>query len=112
MAKRPTKRELWHPVDTYDEQDLRSIQLLARYAMGAERPWPPGEEPPVPTPMDVKRLFDFVINKSSQRYENPGMIALGTAHPDKVVWMMCGRMQVGKELSKLMVLKPDKVSGK
>ena len=104
MAKRPTK-QLWHPVDTYDEQDIRSIQTLARYAMGAEIEWPKGQEPPVPTPADVKQMFDCIINKLSQRYENPGMAALASDHPDKVVWIMCGRLQVGKELSKLMTLK-------
>lgn len=110
MAK-PTKRELWHPVDTYDKDDIRAIQSLALYAMGAERPWPPGDEPPVPSPLDVKRALDCIIHKLSQRYENPAIAAFEAGDPN-MVWYMCGRLSVGKEITKLMVLKPEKIEGK
>ena len=36
------KRETWHPVDTYDVQDIRAIQSLVLYAQQAERPAEPG----------------------------------------------------------------------
>jgi hypothetical protein len=104
MAKRPTKRELWHPVDTYDEQDIRSIQALARYAMGAEIEWPVGQEPPVPTPMDVKRAFDCIVHKLAQTYENGSMGAFASGDPN-VVWFIDGRRSVGQALTKLMSLK-------
>lgn len=104
MAKRPTKRELWHPVDSYDEQDIRSIQTLARYAMGAEIEWPVGQEPPVPTPMDVKRALDCIVHKLAQTYENGAMGAFA-AGDTNVVWFIDGRRSVGQALSKIMALK-------
>jgi hypothetical protein len=108
MAKRPTKKELWHPVDTYDKDDIRAIQSLALYAMGADRPWPPGEEPPVPSPLDVKRALDCIVYKLAQTYENPAMAAFGAQDPN-VVWFISGRASVGQAISKLIRLKPDKV---
>jgi hypothetical protein len=107
MSKRPTKRELWHPVDTYDEQDIRSIQALALYAMGAERPWPKGEEPPVPSPMDVKRALDCIIYKLAQTYEEPFV----QGQPDAVAYVL-GRRSVGLGIIKLMKLKAGAVAGR
>jgi hypothetical protein len=111
MSKRPTKRELWHPVDTYDEQDIRSIQALALYAMGAERPWPAGQEPPVPSPMDVKRALDCIIYKLAQTYENGSMAAFSAQDPN-VAWFIDGRRSVGQALTKLMVLKVAAFGGR
>lgn len=111
MANRQRRKQLWEPVDTYDEADIRSVQLLAMYAKGAEQPWPPGDEPPVPTPHDVKRVFDLVVHKLSQRYEDPAMAAFEAKDPN-VVWYMSGRLSVGKALSKIMVLRAEHFKGK
>jgi hypothetical protein len=107
MAKRPTKRELWHPVDSYDEQDIRSIQTLARYAMGAEIEWPVGQEPPVPTPMDVKRALDCIVYKLAQTYEEQ----FTQGQPDAVAYLL-GRRSVGLAIVKLMRLKVAAFAGK
>lgn len=111
MANRPTKKELWHPVDSYDVQDIRAIQALALYAMGAERPWPPGEEPPVPTPHQVKLALDCIVYKLSQTYENGAMAAFSSGNPD-VAWFIDGRRSVGQALVKLMSLKASAMLGK
>lgn len=94
------KKELWHPVDSYDVDDIRSIQLLALYAQGAERPWPPGEAPPTPTEHDVKRMFDCIIYKLAQTYEEPFV----QGQPDAVAYVL-GRASVGRALVKLMKIK-------
>lgn len=99
------KKELWHPVDTYDDEDIRAIQALALYAQGAERPWPAGvEPPPPPTEQQVKRALDCIIEKLSQRYEDPAVAAFAAGEPN-VVWYMAGRASVGKAITKLMALK-------
>jgi hypothetical protein len=101
MAKRERKRELWHPAE-YDAQDIRSIQALARYAMGAERPWPPGGEPPTPTPHDVKRALDWIINQAAMTYDDPFV----AGQPDVVNYIL-GRRSVGRQIVKLMSLRPS-----
>jgi hypothetical protein len=88
----------------YDAQDVRSIQALALYAMGAERPWPPGEEPSAPTPYDVKRVLDWIVHKAAMTYENPTHIALMVGDPEMAPFID-GKRSVGQQLTKLMVLK-------
>jgi hypothetical protein len=105
MAKRPTKKELWHPAD-YDQQDIRSIQALVLYAQGAERPWPPGNEPPVPTPYDVKRALDWIIHAAAQTYDN-GFV--GDDPNGRVGAFVQGRQSVGQQIVKLAKIKPDKI---
>ena len=104
------KKALWHPVDSYDEQDIRSIQTLARYAMGAERGWPEGQEPPVPSPYDVKRVLDCIVYKLCQTYENGAMGAFDAGNPN-IVWFIDGRRSVGQAIVKLMSLKPSVAKG-
>lgn len=104
MARR---KELWHPVDTYDAADVRAIQTLALYAQGAERPWPEGHEPPVPSPHDVKRALDCIIYKLSQTYEEPFV----AGQPDAVAYVL-GRGSVGRAIIKLMKLKASLIGGK
>ena len=102
---RQSKREIWHPAD-YDIQDIRSIQCLALYAMGAERPWPPGEEPPVPTPYDVKRALDWIVHKAAMTYDNGTAGAFEANDPHgRIPAFIDGRRDVGQQIVKLMKLK-------
>lgn len=112
MARRTQRKELWHPVDTYDEQDIHAIQALALYAQGAERPWPPGVEPPEPpTPQQVKRALDCIVYKLAQTYENSAQGAFAARDPH-VVWFIEGRRSVGQGLVKLMSLNAEKMKGR
>ena len=105
MARRP-KREGFLIAD-YDPQDIRSIQALALYAMGAERPWPKGEEPPVPTPYDVKRALDWIIHKAAMTYENPTLIALMAGDESgNMATFIDGKRSVGQQITKLIALRP------
>jgi hypothetical protein len=93
-----TKREVWHPA-LYEQADVRAIQALAQYALGAERPWPPGEEPPAPSPYEVKRALDWIINYAAQTYDDP--FAAGATDVTNYV---LGRRSVGLQIVKLMKL--------
>ena len=95
-------RELWHPAE-YEPADIRAIQALALYAQGAERPWPKGEEPPVPSPADVKRALDWIINRAAQTWDN------GFAPNDqngRMAAFIDGRQSVGQQIVKAMKLSP------
>lgn len=98
-----SKRDAWHPsIDNYDKQDIRAIQTLVLYAQGAEHPWEPGQEPPIPSPSDVKRALDWIIWKAAGTYEEtfvPGC-------PD-ITQHLQGRRSVGLAITKLMRLKPE-----
>lgn len=95
-----SKHEIWHPAK-YEQADARAIQTLVVYAQGAERPWPPGEEPPVPSPLDVKRALDWIINQGAQTWDN-GFV------PDdphgRIAAFIDGRQSVGQQIVKLAKL--------
>lgn len=101
-------REVWQPAD-YDIADIRAIQSLALYAMGAERPWPPGDEPPPPSPADVKRALDWIIHKAAQAYDN-GFVA--NDPNGRIAAFLDGRQSVGQQIVKLTRLKPELLSKK
>lgn len=95
------KHEVWHPA-AYEQADIRSIQTLALYAQGAVQPWPPGEEPPPPSPSDVKRALDWIINSAAQTFDG-GFVA---DDPNgRIAAFIDGRQSVGMQLVKLMKLK-------
>jgi hypothetical protein len=96
-------REIWHPA-SYAPEDIRAIQALAVYALGAERPWPAGEEPPPPSPSDVKRALDWIIHKAARTYDN-GFVA-DDPH-GRVAAFIDGAQSVGQQIVKLMKLKPE-----
>lgn len=93
-------RKAWLPPD-YDVADVRAIQAVAQYAMGADRPWPKGEEP-VLTPSDVKRALDWIVKTAAGTYDEP----FEAGQPDVVNYLL-GRRSVGLAIVKLMTLKPD-----
>jgi len=96
------KREVWMPA-RYEVADIRAIQALAMYAMGAERPWEPGQEPPVPSAADVKRALDWIINSAAQISDN-GFSPTDTN--GRIAAYIDGRQSVGQQIVKLMRLKP------
>jgi hypothetical protein len=104
QSEREDRRETFL-LASYEPQDIRSIQALALYAQGAERPWPKGEEPPVPTPYDVKQALDWIVHKAAMTYENASLIALMAGDPDMAPFID-GKRSVGQQLVKLMTLKP------
>ena len=97
------KRQVWYPA-LYDKRDIRAIQTLALYAKAAEYPFPPGEEPPAPSPMDVKRALDWIIHGAAQTYEN-GFVANDAN--GRTAAFIDGRRSVGQQIIKLMQLKPE-----
>jgi hypothetical protein len=100
MAK--PERAVWHPAE-WQPEDVRAVQALALYAMGAERPWPAGEEPPAPSPADVRRALDWIIHGAAQSYDN-GFVA-EDPH-GRIGAFIDGRQSVGQQLVKLMRLSP------
>jgi hypothetical protein len=93
--------DLWKPAK-YSLPEHRAIQTLAVYAQGAETPWEPGEEPPVPSPLDVKLALDCIIHKLAQTYDN-GFVP---NDPDgRIAAFIDGRQSVGQQIVKLMKLK-------
>jgi hypothetical protein len=95
------EREVWHP-PSYEAEDIRAIQALAIYAQGAVRPWPPGDEPPPPTPSEVKRALDWIVTVAAATYDEP----FRPGQPDVRDYML-GRRSVGLAIVKLMQLKPE-----
>lgn len=102
MNERPKRREVWQPA-LYEQADIRAVQALANYAQGAERPWPPGEEPPAPSPYEVKRALDWIINCAAQTYDN-GFTA--NDPNGRIAAFIDGRQSVGQQIVKAMKLKP------
>ena len=101
------KREVWMPAE-YEAGDVRAIQALATYAQGAERPWPPGEEPAPPSPHEVKRALDWIIHKAAHTYPGPydnGFVA-NDPH-GRIAAFIDGRQSVGQQIVKAMKLKPE-----
>jgi hypothetical protein len=103
---RPRRREVWQPAQ-YDVADIRAIQSLAQYARLAEDAWDEktmGSPPPAPSPFEVKRALDWIINAAAQTYDN------GFAPDDasgRIAAFIDGRQSVGQQIVKLMRLKPD-----
>ena len=97
------RRQIWHPA-LHDKRDIRAIQALGLYAKAAEHPFPPGEEPAVPSPMDVKRALDWIVYGAAQTYDN-GFVA---DDPNgRIGAFIEGRRSVGQQIIKLMQLKPE-----
>lgn len=99
-----TRREIWHPAE-HEPDDIRAIQALALYALGAERPWPEGvEPPPPPSPQQVKRALDWIVHQAAQTYDNG-------FRPDdphgRLAAFIDGRRSVGQQIVKLMKLRPE-----
>jgi hypothetical protein len=90
-------------VSVFDKTDVRAIQALFAYAKGAETPWPPGEEPPPPSPHDVKRALDWIIEIAAATYNN------GFAANDpngRIAAFMDGRAFVGQQIIRLGQMHP------
>lgn len=108
MSEQPPKkqpkppREIWHP-PAYADADIRAIQSLALYAQTALIP--PETENPIaaPSPAEVKRALDWIINAACATYDN-GFIAADAG--GRVAAFMDGRQFVGQQIVKLMKLKP------
>lgn len=104
------KREVWHPA-LYEPADIRAVQALAVYAQGAERQFPPGEEPPVPSPYEVKRALDWIIHHAAQTYDNGTDAAFHANDPHgRIAAFVDGRRSVGQQIVKLLTLKPDAIA--
>ena len=101
MKRQLPRREVWQPAP-YEQADVRAVQSLAVYAQGAERPWDPGQEPPVPTPSEVKRALDWIINQAAQTYDN-GFVAKDPG--GRIAAFIDGRQSVGQQIVKAMKLK-------
>ena len=100
-----SKHEVWHPAP-YDQAACRAIQTLAVYAQGAEIPWPPGEEPPVPSPHEVKRALDWIINGAAQHWDNGTAASFAANDPHgRIAAFIDGRRSVADQIVKLMKLK-------
>ena len=100
-----SKRDAWHP-PLYDKTDIRALQTLVIYAQGAVQPWEPGQEPPAPSPLDVKRALDWIIEKAAGTYDEP----FEAGQPDVVNYLL-GRRSVGLAIVKVMKLKPEAIFG-
>lgn len=106
-----TKRELWHPAE-YVRADVRAIQALAEYAQLAVIAWDEkemGPAPEPPSPFDVKRALDWIINHACQTYDTSFV-------PDdsngRIAAFVEGRRSVGQQIVKLSKLKPEMVMEK
>jgi hypothetical protein len=100
------RKEIWHP-PAYSDDDIRAIQSIALFAMGATTPWKPGQEPPAPTPLDCKRALDWIINHACATYEN----AFVANDPNgRIGAFMEGRRFSGQQIVKLTKLKINPVS--
>lgn len=100
-----SKREVWHPAP-YEKADARAVQALVSYARLAEVAWDPktmGPAPEVPTPFEVKRALDWIINQAAQTYDNG---FTGDDPNGRIGAFVQGRQSVGQQLVKLMRLKP------
>jgi hypothetical protein len=98
--------KVWQPVD-YEAGDVRAIQALAGYAQLAVVAWDVekmGAPPPPPSPSEVKRALDWIIETAAQTYENPAMAAFAAGDAN-VAWFVSGRASVGQAIVKLMKLK-------
>lgn len=98
-----TKREMWHP-PLYDKPDAVAVQALARYAQLALVPPQPGEEVVPPSPEQVKRVLDWLINGACATYDEPFLPG-----QEDVRNYMLGRRSVGLAVVKLMKLNIGKV---
>jgi hypothetical protein len=105
MAK--PKREIWHPAP-YEKPDVVAMQALLRYAEAAVVPPQPGEQLIPPSPEQVKRALDWIVNIASATYDEPFLPG-----QEDVRNYMLGRRSVGLAIVKLMKLNIGKVfSGK
>lgn len=95
------KREVWWPPEWTDD-DVRAVQSIALFAQGAEKPWEPGHEPPVPTPLDCKRALDFIIHKACSTYENS---FIANDPNGRIGAFQEGRRFAGQQLIKIMKIK-------
>ena len=99
------RREVWHPAE-WDKPDVRAIQSLAAYAQLATVAWDPktmGEPPQAPSPFEVRRALDWIINHAAQTYDN-GFVA---DDPNgRIGAFVQGRQFVGQQIVKLMRLSP------
>lgn len=99
-----TKRSAWHP-PAYEKEDIRAVQALASYARLAVEAWDVermGSPPEPPSPFEVKRALDWIINSAAGTYDEP----FEAGQPDVVSYLL-GRRSVGLALVKLMSLKPS-----
>jgi len=105
------RREVWFPAD-YEVADIRAVQTLASYARLAETAWDEktmGAPPPTPTPADVKRALDWIINGAAQTYDN-GFTA---QDPNgRIAAFVDGRQSVGQQIVKAMKIKVSVIEGK
>ena len=103
MSERPKRREVWQPA-LYEQGDIRAVQALANYAQLAEIAWDPatmGPPPEVPSPFEVKRALDWIVNSAAQTYDN------GFVNNDpggRIAAFIDGRQSVGQQIVKAIKL--------
>ena len=105
------RREPWHPA-LYEKADIRAMQALADYARLAVEAWDVGtmgSPPPAPSPFEVKRALDWVINSAAQTYDN-GFVS--DDPQGRIGAFIDGRQSVGQQIVKLMKLKPSVLEDK
>ncbi len=99
------ERKVWHPA-SHEDADIRAMQSLALYAQLAEIVWDEktmGSPPPAPTPFDIKRALDWIINAAAQTYDNVFVVDDPNG---RIAAFIHGRQSVGQQIIKLMKLKP------
>jgi hypothetical protein len=84
--------------------DARAMQAISLYARGAEHPFPPGEDPPPPSPADCKRVLDWIINEACRYYDNG--FCMNDPNGRIGAWMD-GRQYVAKQIIMAQQLKPE-----
>lgn len=97
------KIELYLP-PSLKKADVRAIQTIATYARGAEVPFPPGEEPPPPSPSDCKRVLDWIVHEACRYYDNGFLMSDPNG---RIGAWMDGRQYVAKQLTMAMQIKPE-----
>ncbi len=102
------KREVWHPAD-YDQADVRAIQALANYAQLAAVAWDEqemGPAPEAPSPSEVKRALDWIVNSAAQTYDTS---FVADDSNGRIGAFVEGRRSVGMQIVKLIRLKPEAI---
>ena len=106
-----SKREVWHPAE-YVRADVRAVQSLVNYAQLAVVAWNEeemGPPPEPPSPFEVKRALDWIIEKACQTYDTN---FVPNDPNGRIAAFVEGRRSVGQQIVKLSKLKPEMVPEK